>query len=80
MLNDGISNSLKVGVQNQFPVPLVQKRMGCIWKEPFQIQQQHSTFPAITPVMPSKLLFDPFELPMKALSLLACPVVIDHGR
>ena len=30
--------------------------------------------------MPSKLLFDPFELPMKALSLLACAVVIDHGR
>lgn len=28
--------------------------------------------------MPSKLLFDPFELPMKALPLLACPVVIDH--
>lgn len=30
--------------------------------------------------MPSKLLFDPFELPMKALPLLARSVVIDHGR
>lgn len=54
--------------------------MGSIWEEPLQIQQQHSTFPAIAPVMPPKLLFDPLELPMKALSPLACPVVIDHRR
>ena len=49
----------------------------------FEVQDSKSIPGAadiISPVMPSKLLFDPFELPMKALSLLACPVVIDHGR
>ena len=55
MLNDGISNSLKVGVQNQFPVPLVQKRMGCIGEEPFQVDQQNRPFTAIAPVVAVKL-------------------------
>lgn len=55
MLNDGISNSLKVGVQNQFPVPLVQKRTGCIGEEPFQVDQQNRPFTAIAPVVAVKL-------------------------
>lgn len=80
MLYDGIGNSLKIRVQNQFLVPLVQKRMGRIGEEPFQVDQQHRPFPAIAPVMAVKLFLQSPVMPVKALVLLACSIFIDHAR
>lgn len=60
-------------------MPLVKKRTGRIGKEPLQVQQQHSPFPAIAPEVPVKLFLQAAIMPMKALALLACPVVIDHA-
>lgn len=52
--------------------------MGRIWEESLQIQQQHSTFPAIAPEVPMKLFLQSPEMPVKPLVPLACPIVIDH--
>lgn len=49
-----------------------------IGEESLQIQQQNCPFPSKAPVMPMKLFLQTAEMPVKALVLLACPVVIDH--
>ena len=61
-------------------MPLIQKRMGRIGEEPLQIQQQNCPFPAIMLKMPMKMFFQSAIMPVKALFLLTCPVVIDHAR
>lgn len=57
---------------------LVDQRMGRIGEEPFQVNQQDSTFPPIAPKMPRKLFFQSPEMPMQPFSPLTGPVVIDH--
>lgn len=78
MADHFVSDFPQIGIQDQFLVALVYQIMGRIREIAFQVYQQNSPFPPIAAIMPMKLIHNPLELPMKALSLLAGPVVINH--
>lgn len=60
-------------------MPLVNQPARSVWEETFQVQEADSASPAMSLIMPSKMLLDALEMPVKSLPALAGPVVVNHA-
>ena len=58
---------------------LVDQVMGRIGKVAFQVNLEDSALPSVAAIMPSKVLFDPVEVPVQPLPNLAGSIVVYHA-